>query len=354
MRKRVIALWVLLVLILVLAMGRIYLPYYLKDYVNAQLNTLKGYRGSVESIHVALYRGAYTINGLKLNKIDKGIPVPFLTIASTDISVQWGALLHGRIVSDIHLLRPQVNFAVSKSGTSAQTGAETNWKPLVDNLVPIDINFVELVNGKLTYQDFSASPKVDLFITELNGKITNLRNVEDAHVPLPSTLHLSGNSLGGGKLAMDGRVNILTRFIDVDIDSKLEGASLPAFNDFSRACCLLDFKKGTISVYSELVMRNGQIDGYVKPLVHQLSVDRIPENTNPLEVAWASVASVLLTVFENQPHDQFATKVPLSGHIDSGVETAIWPTLGGIFRNAFIEAFKKGTDNDIKFEKPKK
>ncbi len=345
--------WVFLVLILALLGARLYLPYYVKDYVNEQLNTMKGYRGHVDDIGIALYRGAYTIRGLELNKIDKGIPVPFLTIATSDISVQWGALFHGKIVSDIHLTRPQINFAVSSSGTSSQTGAGTNWKPLLDNLVPFEINLVELINGKVTYQDFSANPKVDLFITDLNGTVKNLRNVEDPTAPLPSTLNITGNSIGGGVLGIKGGLNILTKYLDMDIDTKLENAKLSAFNDFSRDCCLLDFKKGTMNIYSELAVKNNQVNGYVKPVIIDLSVDRIPEDTNPIEVAWATIASVLLQVFENTPRDQFATKVPLSGSLDS-IQTSIWPTLGGIFRNAFIEAFSKGTDNEVSFEGTKK
>jgi len=346
-------LWTILILMLALLCARLYLPIYVKDYVNEQLNTMQGYRGSVEDIGIALYRGAYTIEGLKLTKIDKGIPVPFLTIAHSDISIQWTALFKGKVVSDLHLTRPQINFAVSKSGTTSQTGEGTNWKPLLDNLVPFEINLVELINGKVTYQDFSANPKVDLFITDLDGQVRNLRNVEDRNAPLPSTIAITGDSIGDGKLGIKGRLNILTKYLDMDIDTKLENAKLSAFNDFSRDCCLLDFKKGTMNLYSELAVKDNQVTGYVKPVIINLSVDRIPENTNPLEVAWATVASVLLKVFENQPRDQFATKVPLSGSLDN-VQTSIWPTLGGIFRNAFVEAFTKGTDNDISFEKTTK
>ena len=353
-RWRTIALGVLILLIVALVGARLYMPLYVKNYVNAELNAMPGYRGSVERIGIALYRGAYTIYGLKLYKIDKGIPVPFISIARTDISLQWGALLRGRIVSDIDLSQPQVNFAVSKSGQTSQTGAgaETNLLQLVDNLVPIDINYIAIHNGRISYQDFSAEPKVDIFVHQLEGAITNLRNVVDADQPLPSRVHFSGNSIGGGKLGIDGRVNILTRYIDGDLDLKLEGAALTAFNDFSNACCALKFKAGAMDVYAEMLLKEGAVSGYVKPIVRGLSVDRIPENSNPLEVLWAASASAVMEIFRNQSHDQFATRIPLSGHLDQGVGTAFWPTLTGILRNAFIEAFKRGLDPEA--QTPKK
>ena len=46
----------------------------------------------------------------------------------------------------------------------------------------------------------------------------------------------------------------------------IEGASLPSINDLLRAYGKLDVVKGTFSVYSEIKVQNGRIDGYVKPL----------------------------------------------------------------------------------------
>lgn len=350
---RQIVLWSILVVVIALLGARLYLPTYLKNYVNEKINEQKGYRGSVQDIDAALFRGAYVIKGLVLNKVDKGIPVPFVKIALSDISLQWSALFQGRIVSDIHLTRPELNFAISKSGQTSQTGVEHNWNPLIDSLVPVDINVVELINGRITFRDFSAEPPVTLFITNVDGEITNLRNVDDKKSALPSDLRISGNSIGGGKLGVTGKLNTLTKnYPDMDIDLKLENAKLPAFNDFTNACCALHFRKGDIDLYSEVAMKNGQISGYIKPLVKNLSVDRVTKDSNPFEILWSNVAAVLIEVFTNQPKDQFATKVPLSGNLEH-IQTSFWPALGAIFRNAFVEAFKKGTDNEITFEKTK-
>ncbi len=337
----------ILLLMVALIAGRLYLPIWLTDYVNKTLNNIPGYRGGVQSIDVHLYRGAYTIRGLRLNKLNAGIPVPFLSIDTTDLSLQWGALFDGRVVSDVHLYGPVVNFAKGKSGAE-QTGKETNWNDPIKKLMPIDINVVEIRRGKITYKDFSSSPPVDIYINNLSGTLNELRNTEDANVALPSSMNFTGDSIGNGKLAVKGKLNVLTPEVDMDLDGKLENAQLKSFNSFSNAYVGVDFKKGTMDLYTELAIKNGRIDGYVKPIVRNLSVDKVPEGTNPFQVAWATVASFLLEVFSNQPHDQFATKVPLTGSLDH-IKTKFWPTLGGIFRNAFVEAFSKGTDGDIEF-----
>lgn len=344
--------WPLLLGVIALLAARLYLPTYLKDYVNTALNSQEGYRGSVKDIDVALLRGAYVIKGLELFKIDKGIPVPFVAIAATDISVEWKALLQRTIVAELVLNRPVINFATSANGTTSQTGTEHNWNPLIDSLVPIEINRVLIRDGRIAYRDFSAKPPTHIYISGIEGEVTNLRNVNDEQVALPSQIRFTGTSIGGGALTVKGKLNTLTTYLDMDIDTTLENAKLEGFNSFTNACCSLEFRKGTMDLYSELAVKDNQVTGYLKPLIKDLSVDRVTEENNPLEILWATAASVLFEVFENQPRDQFATKVPLRGDLNE-VDTSLWPALGAIVRNAFIEAFRKGTDNEISFEKPK-
>jgi hypothetical protein len=58
--------------------------------------------------------------------------------------------------------------------------------------------------------------------------------------------------------------------------------------------------------------------------------------------------ATVVEIFTNQRKDQFATKVPLEGSLDN-IDTDSWSAFTGIIRNAFIQAFKKGLDKDIKF-----
>lgn len=57
---------------------RIALPYILLRYVNRQLTLIEGYTGHIDDIDVALYRGAYTIKTIRLDKKSGKIPVPCL------------------------------------------------------------------------------------------------------------------------------------------------------------------------------------------------------------------------------------------------------------------------------------
>ena len=83
--------------LLVLFIGfTIALPHILLRYVNRQLTLIDGYRGHVEEIDVHLWRGAYTIKSIKLDKTGGKIPVPFFNARAIDLSVEWRALLMAR------------------------------------------------------------------------------------------------------------------------------------------------------------------------------------------------------------------------------------------------------------------
>ena len=330
------------VLIIGLIAARLYLPVWVKDYANETLNNIKGYSGSIADVDIHLYRGAYTIHGLKLDKKAGGdIPVPFLSIDKSDLSIQWGALFRGRIVGDVTLTRPVINFATGKSGRTSQTGVETDWTKPIKDLMPLDINWAEINNGRIAYKDFSSSPNVDLFIDDMYLKATNLRNVEDKKQPFPSALTLRGNSIGGGKLNIDGNVNILKKTPDMDLKGKLESVSLPAMNDYARAFAGIDFTKGRLDIYSDLLVKDNKVSGYVKPLATGIElIDTQKQDTNPFNVLWESIVSVVIEIFSNQSKDQFATQVQLEGPIDSP-ETSFWATLNGIQRNAFVKAFSR-------------
>lgn len=337
--KKLLLGFALLLLTIVLVVHT-FLAGWLLGYVNKVLGNINGYQGHAESIAIDLYRGAYRINGLVINKKNGKIPVPFLAIVAVDFSLQWSALLHGRIVSDATLLQPTLNFAVKEQ--AVQNGTEADWTQAIKDLMPIDINHVVMQDGSITYRDFSSTPQVNIFIHHMNGEILNLRNVVDPLVPLPSTLHLTGASIGHGKLRLDGRLNILKRFPDMDMLLALENVNLPALNSYSEAYAAFDFRKGVFNLYGQLTIKDGKVGGYVKPLSTGFSVD-ILKNANPLRIIWNTLVAGVLEIFSNQTHDQFATRVDLTGSLDN-IETDTWSTLGGIIRNAFVEAMRKGFD----------
>ncbi|HYI78457.1 MAG TPA: DUF748 domain-containing protein [Chryseolinea sp.] len=356
MTRKVKTIWIILgSILLLLVVGRLMLPYFVTRYVNKVLANIEGYEGSISDVDIHLMRGAYSIHDLKLFKVNGHEKVPFIDIATTDLSVEWPALFKGSLVGEVIFEKPQLNFIGGdgdenkKPGNDTQTGENVDWTKPIKELMPLQINRLEIVNGSVFFYDFTTKPKVDIHLDSLQLIATNLNNAENENVRLPSNVIATARSLGGGKLSINMDINVLKEIPDLDLNLKFEQINMPALNDFFVAYSKVDIERGTFNLYSELVVKDSKISGYVKPLAQNIKiVDWDKDKENPINLVWQGIVSAVAEFFENQKEDQFATKVPLEGNLEN-INSGVWPTIWNVFRNAFVQAFARNTDNTVKF-----
>ncbi|HEY4289815.1 MAG TPA: hypothetical protein VGN00_22095 [Puia sp.] len=186
-KKRKIVYVILGSVLVLLFAFRIALPYILLRYVNRQLTQIKGYTGHVEDIDVALIRGAYTIKSIRLDKTDGKVPVPFFSARTIDLSVEWGALLHGSVKAKIKVQHPILNFAKGPTEATSQTHIDKSWTQVVGNLIPFRLNRFEIFDGEIHYRDFYSNPKLDIFTKNVHILAENLSNAKHQKELLPST-----------------------------------------------------------------------------------------------------------------------------------------------------------------------
>ena len=98
--------WILLIVLATLIVLRVALPYIVKSYVNNTLAVIPGYPGYVDDVDLSLWRGAYVIHSLTIEKVEGNIPVPFFSARQVDLSIEWTALFHGSLVGEIELVNP--------------------------------------------------------------------------------------------------------------------------------------------------------------------------------------------------------------------------------------------------------
>jgi hypothetical protein len=334
----------------VLLVFRIWLPIGVKHHVNEVLAAIPGYRGSVSDIDLALLRGAYAIKDLHLNKLEAESEVPFLSIDRSDISIEWRALLHRRIVSDVVLLRPQLIYVREDHSADSDKPDESDWTHAVRNLAPIDINHLEITDGKLAFVQLAADPDIDLHLEQIALAATNLRNVLPDDGALESNITATAISLGQGKAELQGRMSILKKIPDVDLAFSLEGAQASAFNSFSKHYANLDFSEGKVSVYAELAIADGQLVGYVKPILEDIEL--VSRDQSILENLWEGIVEFAAFVLENRKQETVATKVPFKGDLRD-LDTGVFAGVLNIFHHAWIEAFQRSVDNDVDYRDAK-
>ena len=336
-----------LVILILLIAFRLYLPTLVKNKVNKVLAEIPGYYGHVDDIDIALLRGAYVINGMYLNKGTATSNVSFLSFPKSDISIEWKSLFHGKIVSEIIMDNPEVIYVFEDQKDKEGDADVDDWTKALTHLVPIDINHFEVHNGKLAFVQLSADPNVDIQINKLELTADNLRNVVEKERILPSPIRASGVSIGGGKVSLEGNMNLVKEIPDMDLSFSLENADITAFNDFTHYYAKLDFEKGTFSVFSEVAIADGHLIGYIKPLLTDSKL--IGKDDSFLDTLWEGFVGFFKFILKNQGTDTLATKIPIEGDLNN-VEAGVWPTVFNIFKNGWIKAIQGQVDQEINYE----
>src|SRR5437868_10719154 len=120
-------------LLILLVAARMALPTFLRYYVNRVIDQNPLYEGKIGLIEVHLYRGAYTIDDVRLLKRTGTVPVPLFAAKKVDLAIQWDALAHGKVVGRVKFERPELNFVDSGGGdeSQGQTGAGGPWLEII-------------------------------------------------------------------------------------------------------------------------------------------------------------------------------------------------------------------------------
>lgn len=338
------------IIILVLLIGfRLYLPIWVKNYVNKVLADIPGYYGQVADIDISLYRGAYVINGMYLNKVSAKTQTPFLKFPKSDISIEWKSLFNGRIVSEIIMYSPEVIYVFEDQQATAEGGDADveDWTKALTDIVPIDINHFEVYDGKVAFVEIQANPTIDLHIDQIQLTADNLKNVREKQRILPSTIKATGVTIGQGKMNLEGNINLIKEIPDMDMTLAIDGGDATALNDFTNYYAGIDFDKGTFGLYSEVAIADGYLKGYVKPLLTDTKL--IGEGDSFLDVLWEGFVGFFKFILANQRTDTLATRIPFEGDLNN-VQAGVWPTILNIFENAWIKAFTGSPDGSIEYK----
>ena len=342
-RRSRIVLWSLLALLVVLIGLRLALPTIVRDALNRRMDRMGEYHGHVVDVDISLWRGAYGLDGLKIVKVSGKVPVPLLQTPHMDIHLSWRALVHGAIRATVEFDRPVLNFVDSNSGAGSQAGTGVDWRAQLQKLIPIRLDEVKVDNGTVTFRNFVSEPRVDIKATDVNAVVTNLTNADRSGGSRVADMHATAEVLGEAPLETSASFDPLGNAADFTFKLRVLHIDLTRLNDLARAYAKLDFASGNGDFVMELDARNGSLDGYAKPLFHDMKIfswkqDVEDEHENPFEVAWQALAQGITAIFTNHKKDQFATRVPISGRIDDK-KIGTWRAIVNVLHNAFVKAY---------------
>ena len=221
----------LLVLVTLAVVGSFFIDEPLRRRVVRQMNQqLKGYSADIRklSFHpVGLSLTLYDLRFLQQAHPD----TPVFHAPRLDASVQWKALLRGRLVADFALTQPAVHVNLQQLRAEAADPTpvkDHGWQEAFEAIYPLKINEVRVTDGRVTYVD--EGPFAPLEISRVNLTAENIRNIRSKDRTYPSDLHLDAVVFQNGRVILDGHADFLAVPIPgVQGDVKLEGIALDYF-----------------------------------------------------------------------------------------------------------------------------
>jgi hypothetical protein len=216
-----------------------------------------------------------------------------------------------------------------------------NNRPAVD----VQVREFDVTHSAFSYTDKTKDPAYRVFLSDTDIALKNLSNHQQQGT---ANVAIHGKFMGSGDTKIVADFLASRQGPALNMNLAIEHTDLTSINDILRAYGQFDVAAGQFSLFSQVDVRDGYLNGYVKPMFAGLEVydygkDR---NTPVLHQAKELLLGGASHLFRNSRTQQVATEVDLSGKLSSpGIST--WQAIGQVLHNAFIQAIRPGFDRAI-------
>jgi len=244
----------------------------------------------------------------------------------------------------VMLERPDVEYVKRRGGqpSAGEKAAQTAAKVTTQPEVLVRANDIQLDRAKLTYANETVDPPYRLFVSDCGVHLRNFTNVRTSDGDGKGTADVTGKFMDSGATTARADFRPQRNGTDFDVNLQIENTDVTTMNDLWRAYGKFAFEGGSFSLYSQLNVANGLVDGYVKPVFVGLDVASGKEAGIGKKI-YGGIVGGVTTILRNQPRDQVATETSLSGPLDNP-QTSTLQVIGKLVQNAFFKAILPGLE----------
>jgi hypothetical protein len=198
----------------------------------------------------------------------------------------------------------------------------------------------KILRSEVGFVNTTAAPDYRVFIADMNVDMENLSNRVSEGT---GAVKMTGKFMGSGPTVVSGTFRPEKPTPDFDVDIRIIKTKLTSLNNVFRAHGNLDMHEGMFAFFSEIKVKDGKVDGYVRPFMKDVDVydpaqDR---NKSTLNKAYQAMVGGVTAMFKNQPRNEVATDTDVSGPVENP-QAHTWQLLGNLVQNAFFEAINPG------------
>lgn len=206
----------------------------------------------------------------------------------------------------------------------------------------VRVDQLHISDSTVAYVDHSWDPGYRVYLANSDLMIKNLSNQgRDG----PASVMFTGQLMGSGDSMVRATFEPVAKSPDLDVAVMIEGTQLRSLNDLLRTFGNFDVVAGQFAFYSELSIKNGEISGYLKPLLKGMQVySRNQDAAKPVfHQLYEELVELLQSLLQNR-RGEVGTTVDISGKV-SNPETSTWQVVFGLIKNAFFKALQPGFES---------
>jgi hypothetical protein len=346
-RRALIALIVLLVLVVVI---RVVLDPIAEHYTRQALAEAEGMESKFENVHVTVFPPGYEIRELQIVEKPGGTwKRPLFDVERAAVSLYWRRLLRGQIASELRLDEPKIRITQhSEAPTEVKEQVEKRKPESASDvpaklgaMMPARVERIEVRRGSFSFRDADSKKQPGIALSRIEMAVENLATRPELTEGRPATASLSAVLGKSGDLSGFVSADLFAKQLNIAGNMALRGWQVKELYELEKANLEMQTPQGTLDLFTEFKVKNGNISGGVKPVLKNVEVRPTDDNIWNGIKAWAADVSLDLFSDDVPGRDGVATVVPIQGKIDDP-KAQVWPTVLSIVRNAFVQGIASG------------
>lgn len=204
------------------------------------------------------------------------------------------------------------------------------------------VDTLKLTNAQLGFVNDGSKPPYRVFAQGVELELENLDNQSDRG---RSKFQGRGVFMGSGKTVFSGGFLALAKPADFDVRLRVDDTRLSDLNPLLLSSTGVDVAQGRLSVYTELAVKKGRIEGYIKPLFKGLKISEHEKDKGKpfIKRAEMHLLQFLAFVLKNHTTQEVATVIRVSGSTNDPKADewdVIWRLIGNGFAAAILPSFR--------------
>jgi hypothetical protein len=206
------------------------------------------------------------------------------------------------------------------------------------------------VTGSVGLINHGATPPYRVFVSGIELSVKNFSNHFSEG---PATARMTGKFMGSGRTQVAATFRPEDKGPDFDLEVRIDDTDMTTMNELLRAYGKFDVVRGLFTFYTELKVKDQQVNGYIKPLFRDVKAfdQRQDAEKSTFRKLYEKLIGGVSKILQNRTaRKEVATKTTIHGDLGGagGTRMNTAQALANLVRNAFFRAILPGFDAELR------